>query len=80
VKEEHRLREFQNKALQKILKPKKAGAENTGKKLLNKELYNLYASCNIVWTIKSRTCVGYTACTQNFDQKTTWKIEVQTEC
>jgi hypothetical protein len=63
IREEHRLREFENRVLRRILGPK--GDEETGKwrKLHNGELHNLYSSPDIIREIKSRRMrwVGHVA-------------------
>jgi hypothetical protein len=54
LKEEHRLRVFENKVLRRILGPK--GDEVTGewRKLHPEELHSLYSSADIIRQIKSR--------------------------
>jgi hypothetical protein len=54
LREEHRLRVFENRALRRIFGPK--GDEVTGgwRKLHNEELHNLYSSSSIIRMIKSR--------------------------
>jgi hypothetical protein len=66
LREEHRLRVFENRVLRRIFGPK--GDEVTGqwRKLHNGELHNLYSPPNIIRKIKSRrmrraghvTCMG----------------------
>jgi hypothetical protein len=53
LREEHRLRVFENRVLRRIFEPK--GDEVTGDwgKLHNEELHNLYSSPNIIRQIKS---------------------------
>jgi hypothetical protein len=55
LREEHRLRVFENRALRRIFGPK--GDEVTGewRKLHNGELHSLYSSPGIIRQIKSRT-------------------------
>jgi len=55
LREQHRLRLFENRVLRKILGPK--GDEVTGewRKLHTEELDDLYCSSNIIRVIKSRT-------------------------
>jgi hypothetical protein len=54
LREEHRLRLFDNRVLRRIFGPK--GDEITGewRKLHKEELHNLYSSPNIIRQIKSR--------------------------
>jgi hypothetical protein len=63
VKEEHRLRMFDNWVLRRIFGPKRDDV--TGEwRLHNKELYALYSSPNIIRVIKSRRLrwAGHVAC------------------
>jgi hypothetical protein len=54
LREEQRLRVFENRVLRKIFGPK--GDEVTGewRRLHNKELTDLYSSPNIIWIMKSK--------------------------
>jgi hypothetical protein len=54
LREEHRLRVFENRVLRRIFRPN--GDEVTGgwRKLHNEELHNLYSSPSIIRMIKSR--------------------------
>jgi hypothetical protein len=54
LREECRLRVFENKVLRRILGPKMDEVTGEWRRLLNKELYALYSSPNIIWVIKSR--------------------------
>jgi hypothetical protein len=54
LREEHRLRPFQNKMLRKIFGPKRDEVTGEWSRLHNKELYAVYASPNVFRMIKSR--------------------------
>jgi hypothetical protein len=54
LREECRLRMFQNRVLRRIFGPKRVEVTREWRKLCNKELNDLYSSPNINWVIKSR--------------------------
>jgi hypothetical protein len=54
VKQEHKLRVFENMVLRRIFGPKRDGVTRWWRKLHNEELHNLYSSPNIIRIIKSR--------------------------
>ena len=54
MREEHRLRVFENRVLRRIFGPKRDGVTGEWRKLNNEELNDLYCSPNIVRVIKSR--------------------------
>jgi hypothetical protein len=54
LREEHRLRVFENRVLRRIFGPKSDEVTGEWRKLYNEELHNLYSSPNIIRTIKSR--------------------------
>jgi hypothetical protein len=54
LREEHRLRVFENRVLRKIFGPKRE-EDGSWRKLHNDELHSLYSSLNIVRVSKSRT-------------------------
>jgi hypothetical protein len=54
LREEHRLRVFENRVLRRIFGPKRE-EDGSWRKLHNDELHNLYSSPNFVKVIKSRT-------------------------
>jgi hypothetical protein len=53
LREEHRLRVFENRVLRRIFEPKRE-EDRSWRKLYNDELHSLYSSPNIVTVIKSR--------------------------
>jgi hypothetical protein len=53
LREERRLRVFENRVLRKIFEPRRE-EDGSWRKLHNDELHSLYSSPNIVKTIKSR--------------------------
>jgi hypothetical protein len=53
VREEHKLRVFENRVLRRIFGPKRDGVTEW-RKLHDKELHNLYSSLSIIRIIKSR--------------------------
>jgi hypothetical protein len=54
MREERRLRVFENRVLKEIFAPKRVGETGERRKLHNEELNDLYCSPNIVRVIKSR--------------------------
>jgi hypothetical protein len=63
LREEHRLRVFENRALRKLYGPKRDGVKGELRNLHNGELHNLYSSPDIIRQIKSRRMrwVGHVA-------------------
>ena len=64
MREEHRLRVFENRVLWRIFGPKRDKVTGEWRKLHNEELNDLYSSTNIVQAIKSRRMrwAGHVAC------------------
>jgi hypothetical protein len=54
LREEQRLRVFENRVLRRIFGPKRDGVTGEWRRLLNKGLYALYSTPNIIQVIKSR--------------------------
>ena len=54
LREEHRLRVFENRVLRRIFGPKRDGVTGEWRKLHNEEPNSLYSSPNIVRVVKSR--------------------------
>jgi hypothetical protein len=54
LREEHRLRVFENRELRRIFGPKLNEVIKGRRKLHNEELHNLYSSPSIIRVIKSR--------------------------
>jgi hypothetical protein len=63
LREEQRLRVFENKVLRRIFGPKWDGVMGEWRKLHNEELCDLYSSPSIIRIIKSRRmrCAGHVA-------------------
>jgi hypothetical protein len=54
LREEHRLRVFENRVLRRIFGPKRDEVTGDWRKLPNEELHNFYSSPNTIRMIKSR--------------------------
>jgi hypothetical protein len=54
LREERRLREFENRVLGRTFGSKRDEVTGVWRKLHNEELHDLYSSPTIVWVIKSR--------------------------
>jgi hypothetical protein len=54
LREEHRLRVFENRVLRRIFGPRRAEVSGGWRKMRNEELHNLYSKPNIIGAIKSR--------------------------
>jgi hypothetical protein len=58
LREEHRLRVFENRVLRRIFGPKRDEVTGEWRKLHNGEVHNLYSSPDIIRQIKSRRMRG----------------------
>jgi hypothetical protein len=54
LREEYKLRVFENSVLRRIFGPKRDEVTGEWRKLHNEELYNLYSSPDIIRQVKSR--------------------------
>jgi hypothetical protein len=54
IREEYKLRVFENRVLRRIFGPKRDGVTGGRRKLHNEELHNLYSSPSVIRIIKSR--------------------------
>jgi hypothetical protein len=63
LRDQHRLRVFENRELRRIFGPKRDEVMGGWRKLHNEELHNLYTSPSIIRMIKSRRmrCAGQAA-------------------
>jgi hypothetical protein len=57
LREEHRLRVFENRVLRRIFVPKRYEVMGGCRKLHNEELHNLYSSPSVIKMIKSRRMI-----------------------
>jgi hypothetical protein len=57
LREEHRLRVFENRVLRRIFGPKRDEVTGVWRNLHNEELHSLYSSPNIIRVIKSRRLI-----------------------
>ena len=55
MREERKLRVFENKVLRRIFGPRRDEVTGKWKRLHNEEINDLYSSPNVVWVIKPRT-------------------------
>jgi hypothetical protein len=78
LREERRLRVFENRVLRRIFRPERDEVTGEWRRLHNKNFYVLYFSRNIIRVIRSRrqisktcrTCEGEERCIQGFGGET----------
>jgi hypothetical protein len=88
LREEHRLRVFENRVLRRIFRPKRDEVTGEWRRLHSEKLHNLYPSPAIIWQNKLRTMrwAGHVACMREErkvykvlvgkpEGKTAWKTE-----
>jgi hypothetical protein len=54
MREEHRLRVFENRVMKRMFEPKRQEVVGCWRKLYNEKFHNLYSSPNIIMMIMSR--------------------------
>jgi hypothetical protein len=69
LREEHRLRAFENRVLRSIFGPKRDDVTGKWRKLHNEELHDLYPSPSIIRIMKARMMMGG-ACSTNVEKGT----------
>jgi hypothetical protein len=75
LKEEHRLKVFDNRVLRRMFGPKRDEVIGGWRKLHNEELHNLYSSPNIIRIIKSRGEMGR-ACNMYGKKRSAYRVLV----
>jgi hypothetical protein len=76
LREEHRLKVFENGVLREMFGAKRDEVTGEWRKLHNEELYGLYSALNFIWVIKLRRIrwVGYVARMEKGEvQKELWR-------
>jgi hypothetical protein len=69
LREEHRLKVFENRVLRRIFGPKKDEVTVEWRKLHNKELHDLYSLPSIIRIIKSRRMRWAGPCSTNWGEE-----------
>jgi hypothetical protein len=49
LREEYRLRMFENRVLRRLFRTKRGGVKGEWRRRHNEELYNMYSSPNVIW-------------------------------
>jgi hypothetical protein len=75
LREEHRLRVFENRMLRRIFGPKRDEVTGGFRKLHNEDPNNLYYSPSIIRIIKSRR-MRWTECSMNGEKRIAYRILV----
>jgi hypothetical protein len=77
LREEHRLRVFENRVLRRIFGPKRDEVTGRWRKLHNEELHNLYSSSNIIRVIISRRMRWARHVARMLEMRNAYKILVE---
>jgi hypothetical protein len=82
LREAHRLRLFENRALRRIFEPKRGKITGCWIKLHNEELHNLCSLPGRIIKSKKMRCTGNVArmgeqCVEGFERKTWWKETIR---
>jgi hypothetical protein len=77
LREEHRLRVFENGGLRKMFGPKRGEVTGEWRRLRKKELYNVYASPNVIRVFISRRMrwAGHVACM--WERRSSYRVLVE---
>ena len=78
LREERRLRVFENRVLRKMFRPTKDEVRGGWRRLHNENLYDLYSSPNIIRVIKSRIMRWAGRVTRTGDKRVAYRILVGT--
>jgi hypothetical protein len=78
LREEHRLRVFENRVLRRIFGPKRYEVTGEWRKLHSEELHNLYSSPDIIWQIKSRRMMWAGHVARMGEERKLYKVLVRT--
>jgi hypothetical protein len=76
VREEHKLRVFENRVLSRIFRPNRDGETEGWRNLYNERLHNLYCSPSIIRIIKSRRMRWVGHVTRMVDKRNVYRLLV----